>query len=91
MARDIIAIAAAKGAIVLSQVLHNGLADGSIIAARTYGDENGVNLMGDYAKLADLPYIAADVYPYTDDELASLLGILYCSDLVLCSDTLYCG
>ena len=75
MARDIIAIAATKSSLNKITNLYNNLVNGSIIAARTYGDEDGDNLADLYAKLADLPYIAADVFPYTEEELKELLGI----------------
>lgn len=90
MAVDTIARAASTGAALKITHLNEGLQDGSIIAGRTFADENYVNIYDDYARKAELPYIAADVFPYTDTELASLLGILFCSDLVLCSEITIC-
>lgn len=51
------------------------LEDGSIIVARAYEDQNGVNIDEYYAKIADVPYISTDFYPYTSAEIDSLLGV----------------
>ncbi len=68
MPRDIVAWA-------LAQSVKSEIEDGSIVAARAIADENGVNINTYYAKIADIPYISTDIYPYTDEEIDEILGI----------------
>lgn len=79
MPRDIIAWALAQQSSGQASQevaqLKSDIQDGTVIAARAYADENGININTYYAKIADVPSISTDIYPYTDEEIDAILGV----------------
>ncbi len=51
------------------------LISGDIIVGKAKADEDGVNIKEYYAKIADIPSISTDIYPYTDQEIDEILGV----------------
>lgn len=75
MDRGLIAIGIAQNASGSTTALQTAIENGTVIAGRAMADENGVNINTYYAKIADVPSISTDIYPYTDAEIDTILGI----------------